>query len=42
MIKVDGLRKRFKQVRAIDGVSFSARDGAITGLLGHNLSLIHI
>ena len=36
MIEVDGLRKRFKQVRAIDGVSFSARDGAITGLLGHN------
>jgi sodium transport system ATP-binding protein len=36
MIDVHNLRKRFKQVNAVDGVSFSARDGAITGLLGHN------
>ncbi len=36
MIEVNSLRKRFKQVHAVDGVSFSARDGAITGLLGHN------
>jgi sodium transport system ATP-binding protein len=36
MIDVRNLRKKFKQVNAVDGVSFSARDGAITGLLGHN------
>ena len=36
MIEVSDLRKKFKQVNAVDGVSFSARDGAITGLLGHN------
>ncbi|MFT4713934.1 MAG: sodium transport system ATP-binding protein [Candidatus Azotimanducaceae bacterium] len=36
MIEVSNLRKKFKQVNAVDGVSFSARDGAITGLLGHN------
>lgn len=28
--------KRFGKVTAADGVSFTARDGAITGLLGHN------
>ena len=36
MIRVDGLRKRFGNVTAVDGVSFEARDGAITGLLGPN------
>ena len=36
MIRVDGLRKRFGAVTAVDGVSFEARDGAITGLLGPN------
>ncbi len=36
MIKVAELVKRFGGVCAVDGVSFAARDGAITGLLGHN------
>jgi len=36
MIEVQALRKSFKQIHAVDGVSFKARDGAITGLLGHN------
>ena len=36
MIRVDGLKKRFGSVQAVDGVSFDARDGAITGLLGPN------
>ncbi|HET6655318.1 MAG TPA: ATP-binding cassette domain-containing protein [Gammaproteobacteria bacterium] len=36
MIEVDGISKRFKDVVAVDGVSFSARDGRITGLLGEN------
>ena len=36
MIVVDGLRKSFGDVRAIDGVSFTAEDGKITGLLGPN------
>ncbi|MDJ0763555.1 MAG: ATP-binding cassette domain-containing protein [Myxococcota bacterium] len=36
MIRVTGLRKSFKQVRAVDEVSFEAGDGEITGLLGPN------
>jgi sodium transport system ATP-binding protein len=44
MIEVQSLRKRFTQgrgrsarvVQAVDGVDFTARDGAITGLLGPN------
>jgi len=36
MIEVDGLKKRFGAVQALQDVSFSARDGRITGLLGHN------
>src|SRR5688500_20034844 len=36
MIRVDSLQKRFGAVTAVDGVSFEARDGAITGLLGPN------
>lgn len=36
MITVRDLRKRFGDVRAVDGVSFDASDGAITGLLGAN------
>lgn len=36
MIKVANLSKHFGNVKAVDGVSFVARDGAITGLLGHN------
>jgi sodium transport system ATP-binding protein len=40
MIEVQDLRKTFKTktgvVKAVDGVSFTARDGRITGLLGPN------
>jgi sodium transport system ATP-binding protein len=36
MIQVSGLRKRFGAVTAVDGVSFTAADGAVTGLLGPN------
>lgn len=43
MIEAEGLAKRFnssgrgkKQVTAVDNVSFVARDGAVTGLLGSN------
>ncbi|MDO1528975.1 ATP-binding cassette domain-containing protein [Fulvimonas sp. R45] len=36
MIEVSNLRKAFGKVQAVDGVSFRARDGEITGLLGPN------
>jgi sodium transport system ATP-binding protein len=36
MIQVDGLHKRFGSVTAVNGVSFTAPDGAVTGLLGPN------
>ena len=36
MIQVEGLKKRFGAVQALQDVSFTARDGRITGLLGHN------
>jgi sodium transport system ATP-binding protein len=36
MISVHSLVKHFGPVMACNGVSFTARDGAITGLLGHN------
>jgi sodium transport system ATP-binding protein len=36
MIVVEGLRKRFGAVQALEDASFEARDGRITGLLGHN------
>jgi sodium transport system ATP-binding protein len=36
MIRVENLHKRFGSVKAVDGVSFVARDGAVTGLLGPN------
>jgi sodium transport system ATP-binding protein len=40
MIEVQALRKSFqargRSIRAVDGVSFNARDGEITGLLGPN------
>lgn len=36
MISVKDLHKAFGAVKAVDGVSFEARDGRITGLLGPN------
>ncbi len=36
MIEVRDLHKAFGAVKAVDGISFSARDGEITGLLGPN------
>ena len=36
MIEVKDLHKHFGAIKAVDGVSFSARDGEITGLLGPN------
>ncbi len=36
MIEVTNLKKHFGSVKAVDGVSFSAPDGKITGLLGPN------
>mgnify|MGYP001306772317 FL=1 len=36
MIRVEGLGRSFGAIRAIDGVSFDAQDGRITGLLGPN------
>ncbi|QIB64681.1 ABC transporter ATP-binding protein [Kineobactrum salinum] len=36
MIEVEALGKRFGNVTAVDGVSFSAADARITGLLGPN------
>src|SRR3954453_14614845 len=35
-IVVEDLRKRYKDVHALDGVSFSVRDGEVFGLLGPN------
>ncbi len=36
MIRAVDLRKRFGTVMAVDGISFTAPDGAVTGLLGPN------
>lgn len=36
MIAVEGLQKRFGTVQALHDVTFTAADGRITGLLGHN------
>jgi len=36
MIEVSNLKKYFGSVKAVDGVSFQAGDGSITGLLGPN------
>src|SRR3954469_17602323 len=35
-IVVEDLRKRYKHVQALDGVSFSVREGEVFGLLGPN------
>ena len=36
MIEVRDLRKQFGEIKAVDGVTFNANSGAITGLLGPN------
>ena len=36
MILLENIRKRFAAVQALHDVSFTAADGRITGLLGHN------
>ena len=36
MVEVEGLRKWYRSVRAVEEVSFTARDGRITGLVGAN------
>jgi sodium transport system ATP-binding protein len=36
MIRIEGLKKHFGAVQALQEVSFTASDGRITGLLGHN------
>jgi len=36
MIVVENISKSFKSFRALDGVSFTARDGEITGVIGPN------
>ena len=36
MISVHGLCKSFGDIKAVDGISFEAQDGRITGLLGPN------
>jgi ABC-2 type transport system ATP-binding protein len=35
-IEIQGVSKRFGDVAAVDGLSFSAREGAVTGFLGPN------
>ena len=36
MLRVDGLRKRFGDVQALDGVTFDVRPGEVFGFLGAN------
>tara|TARA_R110002072_G_scaffold1780_10_gene14798 strand:+ start:19884 stop:20603 length:720 start_codon:yes stop_codon:yes gene_type:complete len=36
MIEVNQLKKSFGQIKAVDDVSFTARDGQVTGILGPN------
>ena len=36
MIEISGLTKAFGKVRAVDGLTLTARDGRITGLIGPN------
>jgi ABC-2 type transport system ATP-binding protein len=35
-IVVEDLRKRYKAIQAVDGVSFSVKEGEVFGLLGPN------
>ena len=36
MLRIDGLRKRFGEVQALDGVTFDVRPGEVFGFLGPN------
>ena len=36
MIEASGLSKSFRNVRALDALSFTARNGSVTALLGRN------
>lgn len=36
MIRIDGLKKSFGEIHAVDGISFEVREGEIFGLLGPN------
>jgi ABC-2 type transport system ATP-binding protein len=36
VLRIDGLRKRFENVQALDGVSFDVRPGEVFGFLGAN------
>ncbi len=36
MIEVGGITKTYGQVRAVDGISFTAADGRVTGFLDPN------
>jgi sodium transport system ATP-binding protein len=36
MIEASSLSKSFREVRALDALSFAARDGSVTALLGRN------
>ena len=35
-IEIQGLSKRFGEITAVDDLSFSTREGAVTGFLGPN------
>ena len=36
IIEIDGLRKRFGPVQALDGMTFTVRPGQVTGFVGPN------
>lgn len=42
LLTITGLHKAFGGVQAVDDVSLDVIDGKINGLIGPNLSLIHI